>query len=110
MYDLGEPSSCVLLGNMFDPQSVDLKKDPFYFINIKEEVINVCSEWGKVDKVHIEQKSPGLVYIRFRGAPEKAVGYAEATVKALNGKTFDERPITAKFVPEQEFSMRIIER
>lgn len=30
------PSNCVLLTNMFDPEVVDLRKDPAFFIDIKE--------------------------------------------------------------------------
>ncbi len=30
------PSNCVLLTNMFDPELVDLRKDPAFFIDIKE--------------------------------------------------------------------------
>jgi hypothetical protein len=31
-----QPSNCVLLNNMFDPEGVDLRKDPAFFIDIKE--------------------------------------------------------------------------
>jgi hypothetical protein len=31
-----QPSNCVLLTNMFDPELVDLRKDPAFFIDIKE--------------------------------------------------------------------------
>jgi len=48
------PSNCLLLNNMFDPDQVDLKKDPAYFIDIKEQVEEVCSEFGKVEKVWVE--------------------------------------------------------
>jgi hypothetical protein len=30
------PSNCVLLTNMFDPELVDLRKDPAFFNDIKE--------------------------------------------------------------------------
>jgi hypothetical protein len=39
---------------MFDPSMVDLKKDASFFIDIKEQVIGVCSELGKVEKVWVE--------------------------------------------------------
>jgi hypothetical protein len=96
-----EPSNCVLLENMFEPLKVDLKKDPYFFIEIKEQVNNVCMEWGRVEKVYIEQNSPGHVFIKFGGATrEKAMASAEATVRNLNGKTFDDRPISARFMSE----------
>jgi hypothetical protein len=50
---------------MFDPDQVDLKRDPAYFIDIKEQVFDVCSEMGKVEKVWVEQNSPGNVWVKF---------------------------------------------
>ena len=48
------PSNCLLLNNMFDPAAADLKKDPAFFIDIKEQVEDVCRELGKVEKVWVE--------------------------------------------------------
>jgi len=39
---------------MFDPALVDLKKDPAFFIDIKEQVEDICNEMGKVEKVWVE--------------------------------------------------------
>ena len=58
------PSNCLLLNNMFDPEGVDLKKDPAYFIDVKEQVEEVCSEMGKVEKVWVEQ-GQGNVWVKF---------------------------------------------
>lgn len=58
------PSNCLLLNNMFDPVAVDLKKDPAYFIDIKEQVEDVCSEFGKVEKAWVEQAA-GNVWVKF---------------------------------------------
>jgi hypothetical protein len=33
------PSIAILLNNMFDGKSVDLKRDPSFFLDIKEQVI-----------------------------------------------------------------------
>ena len=59
------PTNCLLLNNMFDATSVDLKKDPGYFLDIKEQVTSVCSDMGKVEKVWVEQNSPGNVWVKF---------------------------------------------
>ena len=48
------PSNCLLLNNMFEPEQVDLKRDPAYFIDVKEQVEEVCGEMGKVEKVWVE--------------------------------------------------------
>ena len=39
---------------MFDAEKVDLKRDPGFFIDIKEQVMEVGSEMGRVDKVWVE--------------------------------------------------------
>jgi hypothetical protein len=39
---------------MFDPAAVDLKRDPAFFLDIKEQVEDVCREMGKVEKVWVE--------------------------------------------------------
>jgi hypothetical protein len=39
---------------MFDPTNVDLNKDPAFFIEIKEQVYDVCQEWGAIDRIYVE--------------------------------------------------------
>ncbi len=39
---------------MFDPSHADLRKDPTFFIDIKEQVEDVGKEMGKVEKVWVE--------------------------------------------------------
>jgi len=34
-----QPSSCLLFSNMFELEKVDLRKDPSFFIDIKDQVI-----------------------------------------------------------------------
>jgi len=64
-----QPSNCILLTNMFDPDQVDLRKDPAFFIDIKEQVEDICREMeGRVEKVWVEQNSPGNVWIRLNKA------------------------------------------
>ena len=60
------PTNCVLLNNMFDPTAVDLKKEPSFYIDIKEQVEEVCRDLNaKVEKVWVEQNSAGNVWVRF---------------------------------------------
>jgi hypothetical protein len=39
----GNPSNCILISNMFDPKTVDLKVDPDFFIEIKSQTLDICS-------------------------------------------------------------------
>jgi hypothetical protein len=50
---------------MFDQLQVDLKKDPAFFIDIKEQVEEICREFGDVSKAWVEQNSPGNVWVKF---------------------------------------------
>ena len=53
---------------MFDPKIVDLNKDPSFFIEIKEQVYDLCSDMGKVYKIFVEQNSQGNVWVKFDGS------------------------------------------
>ena len=50
---------------MFDPVGIDLRRDPAFFLDIKEQVEEVCKELGKVEKVWVEQNSTGNVWVKF---------------------------------------------
>jgi len=39
------PSNCLLFQGMFDTTQVDLKKEPAFFMDIKDQVHSVCSVW-----------------------------------------------------------------
>lgn len=91
-----QPSSCILIANMFDPLSVDLNKDPHFFVEIKEQVQDVCSEWGQVDKVMVDQNSNGNVWVRYGG--EKATSSSMETMRVLHGKLFDGRKLSLSYV------------
>jgi hypothetical protein len=52
-----QKSSCVHVQNMFDSKLVDLNKDPSFYIEIKEQVYDVCQDLGSIDRVYVEQGS-----------------------------------------------------
>ena len=51
---------------MFDATQIDLRKDPSFFIDIKEQVAGVCAEYGKTERIYVEQNSDGHVWAQFR--------------------------------------------
>lgn len=60
------PSNCLLFENIFDQKKVDLRKDPSFFIDIKDQVKTVCSDFGKVLQIYIDQGSAeGRIWVRF---------------------------------------------
>ena len=92
---------------MFDPSHADLRKDPTFFLDIKEQVEDVCKEMGKVEKVWVEQNSPGNVWVKFTKNDLKG---AVDCLNMLNQRYFDQRLITANFVPENVFNSKVKER
>jgi RNA-binding protein 39 len=102
------PTNCVLLNNMFDPAQVDLRKDPAFYLDIKEQVEDVCRELSaRVEKVWVEQNSGGNVWVRFARSDLEGAMRISAS---LNQRYFDQRLITANYVPETVFNSKVKER
>ncbi|KAG4391452.1 hypothetical protein GLYMA_05G187000v4 [Glycine max] len=59
---VGNPSECLLLKNMFDPST---ETEPDFDIDIKEDVEEECSKYGRVKHIFVDKKSAGFVYLRF---------------------------------------------
>ena len=51
--------------NIFDPKKVELKKDPSFYIDIKDQIKKVCTDFGKVVQIHVEQGTEGHIWIKF---------------------------------------------
>ena len=98
-----EPTQYLLATNMFDPKEVDLQQDPSYFMDIKDQVEEACQAWGQIERIYVEQNSPGNVWIKFGGAQADAIQSAVTTVQELNRKNFDGRLLTAHFVKRDVF-------
>lgn len=112
-----EPSHCLILGNLFDPATVDLRKDPGFFLDIKEEVIGIirdnsnneyldaCSEFGKVEYSWVDQSSNGNVWVKFE---DKNVQAATKSIDKMNGRFFAGRRVVANYVPETVFNSKVV--
>jgi hypothetical protein len=70
-------------------------------------VTDVCGEFGKVEKVWVEQNSPGNVWVKFH---KDHLGGSVKALQTLHNRFFDSRLITASFVPENVFSSKVKER
>lgn len=97
-------SNCLLLNNMFDPTQIDFKEEPNFFLDIKEQVLDICEELGKVDKVWVDEKSQGNVWVKFS---QDSVKGARKAQEMLNNRYFDEREIKASFIPEAIFNTKV---
>lgn len=102
--DLNAISNCLLLNNMFDLKVVDLKKEPFFFREIQDQVLDMCEEVGKVEKVWVDDKSEGNVWVKFAS---DSIRGAQKAQEMMNNRYFDEREIRASFVPEKIFDTKV---
>jgi hypothetical protein len=62
---------------------------------------------GRVEKVWVEQYSPGNVWVKYNKNDVQAAVQAH---QMLNQRYFDSRLITANFVPENVFNSKVKER
>ncbi|XP_024989741.1 RNA-binding protein 39-like isoform X2 [Cynara cardunculus var. scolymus] len=95
---VGVPSECLLLKNMFDPE---LEDEPDFDLDIKEDVQSECSKHGKLRHIYIEKNSAGFVYLRFENTQS-----AEAAQRALHGRWFAGKMITATFMVPQDYEAK----
>lgn len=101
---LNAVSHCLLLNNMFDPTTVNLTEDPQFFIDIRDQVLDICEEYGKVDKVWVDQQSKGNVWIKFS---KDSISGAQKVREMLNNTLFDQREIKASYIPEAIYNSKV---
>ncbi|KAG8497257.1 hypothetical protein CXB51_008495 [Gossypium anomalum] len=95
---VGLPSECLLLKNMFDPAT---ETEPDFDLDIKEDVEEECSKYGRVIHIYVDKNSAGSVYLRFDSA--EAAGKAQ---RAMHMRWFAGRSISALFMQPQEYEAR----
>lgn len=98
---IGVPSECLMLKNMFDPKA---ETEPDFDLDIKEDVEAECSKFGKLKHIYVDKKSAGFVYLRFE-ATQAAIG----AQRALHGRWFAGKMITASFMVPQSYEDRFPE-
>ncbi|KAL0365686.1 UNVERIFIED_CONTAM: RNA-binding protein 39 [Sesamum angustifolium] len=98
MDTIGAPSECLLLKNMFDPSS---EAEPDFDLDIKEDVQDECSKFGRLKHIYVEKNSAGFVYLRFENA-ESAI----AAQHALHGRWFAGKMITATFMLHHDYEAK----
>lgn len=95
----GFPSTCILVKNMF---VLEEETEPGWENDIKEDVTEECSKYGKVNHCFVENRvSGGFVYIRFA-----AVEAASDAAKHLNGRWFAGKLITVSFINPAEYQAK----
>ncbi|KAG0484259.1 hypothetical protein HPP92_008181 [Vanilla planifolia] len=96
--NVGVPSECLLLKNMFDP---NLEMEPDFDFDIKEDVQEECSKFGTVKHIFVDKNTAGFVYIRFDNTTS-----AVNAQRALHGRWFAGKMITATFMLPQNYDAK----
>jgi RNA-binding protein 39 len=91
-------SSCFMLSNMFDPTS---ESEPGWESEIREDVLEECSQAGAVLHIHVDKLSQGNVYVKC-STPH----VASAAFNRLNGRFFAGKQIVVQYIPEAAYHMK----
>ncbi|KAJ9670929.1 hypothetical protein PVL29_027089 [Vitis rotundifolia] len=95
---VGTPTECLLLKNMFDPAT---EIDPDFDLDIKEEVQEECSNFGRVKHIYVEKHSAGYVYLRF-----ETVEASVTAQRSMHMRWFARRLISAIFLQPREYEAK----
>ncbi|XP_011021826.1 PREDICTED: RNA-binding protein 39-like [Populus euphratica] len=95
---IGQPSECLLLKNMFDPAT---ETEPDFDLDIKEDVEEECSRYGRVKHIWVDKNSAGHVYLHF-----DSMEAAARAQRAMHMRWFAQRSILAIFMPTHEYEAR----
>ncbi|XP_052191364.1 uncharacterized protein LOC127800661 [Diospyros lotus] len=95
---IGRPSECLLLKNMFDPAT---EVDQDFDLDIKEDVQEECSKYGRVKHICVDKNSSGYVYLRF-----DTVEAATGAQQAMHKRWFARRLISAVFLQPYEYDAK----
>lgn len=88
-------TSHILIHNMFDK---DLETEEGWWEDIREDVNEECTTFGKVEKVVVMHEHPGgKVYVSFQDEL-----MAKKAASALEGRWFDQRQLRVEFVNEDD--------
>jgi RNA-binding protein 39 len=95
----GSESFCFVIKNMFDVVEEKRRGEPDWSVEIQQDVVEECGQFGAVLHSYVEQeKAGGLVYILFAG-----VDSAVCAAKKLHGRWFNKRQISVRYLSPQEY-------
>lgn len=93
----GNPTRMIWIKNMFDPAT---ETDPHWDSDIREDVSDECSKFGKVEGCYVEKQKPGgFVLVKMQGTDG-----AMKAANALNGRYFAGRMITVEYIDEATYA------
>jgi len=93
-----QPSTCVVLKNLFDPKK---ETEPNWDVDIRSDVQEEALKFGKLKHIFLDKESAGNVYMRYGSIDE-----SKKLVGAFNGRWFAGRQIAADFVPDTVYFLK----
>ncbi|XP_073008643.1 uncharacterized protein [Typha latifolia] len=97
-FEVATPTDCLLLKNMFDPS---VETEPDFDLDIKDDVEAECSKFGTVKHIFVDKMTAGFVYLRF-----DSIASAMAAQRALHGRWFAGKMITASYLTPQYYAAK----
>lgn len=95
----GSESFCLVIKNMFDVMEEKRRGEPDWSVEIQQDVVEECGQFGAVLHSYVEQeKAGGLVYVLFAD-----VDSAVRAAKKLHGRWFNKRQISVRYLSPQEY-------
>merc|ERR1719443_2900304 len=94
----GGLSKCLQLKNMFDPRE---ETEPGWELDIKDDTEEECAKYGRVLHCSVDKNSDGHVFLCFDTA-----AHAELAAKALHGRWFAKKQITAEYKSPAEYIVK----
>ncbi|XP_010515913.1 PREDICTED: RNA-binding protein 39-like [Camelina sativa] len=86
---------------MFDPST---ETYPYFDVDVREDVIEECSNFGRMKHIYVDTNSAGFVYLRFVKA-QAAMG----AQRALHGRWFGGRMMTATYMTREAYEAKFPE-
>ncbi|KAI8968220.1 hypothetical protein BDF20DRAFT_916773 [Mycotypha africana] len=90
----------IMLNNMFNPAE---ETEPDWVTDLETDIKLECEKYGKVEHIKVNADSMGEVFLKFDN-----IGSAEQAIKALNGRWFGGKQITAACVSEAIFNANAV--
>ncbi|PWA00611.1 hypothetical protein BB558_003331 [Smittium angustum] len=91
-------SDSILLGNMFDPEN---ETEPNWAAELQEEIGEEVLKYGSIKHIRLIPESKGEVYIKF-----DSVESAKEALSELNGRWFDGKQVSAKFISPVDYESK----
>lgn len=98
-----EPTTTLILSNMFNYTEIELASDPRFFNEIKDDVKNECEKHGKVENVLVESSGDGIIWVKYCDLKD-----AIKAKKQLENSHFKARQIISSFGKEESYRKRAL--